>query len=76
MCQPAALRLVPITQDQWMEAGLRNILKPGMEVKARIYKVRHIKADLGAGTLGACSVPSSPCAALLAPAVPPGECLI
>mmetsp|Transcript_3050 Transcript_3050/g.7026 ORF Transcript_3050/g.7026 Transcript_3050/m.7026 type:complete len:340 (-) Transcript_3050:422-1441(-) len=32
--------LVPITQDQWMEAGLRDILKPGMEVTARIYKLR------------------------------------
>ena len=32
-------RLVPITQDQWTEAGLRDILLPDMEVKARIVKV-------------------------------------
>lgn len=35
-----ACRLVPITQDQWTEAGLRDVLLPDMEVKARIVKVK------------------------------------
>lgn len=41
MASPCSLphRLVPIFQDTWMQPGVRDVLLPGMQIKARIYKV-------------------------------------
>ncbi|KAJ9518845.1 hypothetical protein QJQ45_026110 [Haematococcus lacustris] len=37
---PFGCRLVPMTEDEWMEEGVQGALMPGQEIVARIYKLR------------------------------------